>query len=52
MDRYQSALLMPAWLIRDAANNFDFLRWPDLYGLAELAQVTSAGELAAAAAQL
>lgn len=40
VDRYQSALLMPEWLIRDAAGSFDFLRWPDLYRLAELAQVT------------
>jgi hypothetical protein len=40
VDRYQSALLMPAWLIRDAAEKFDLLRWPDLYRLAELAQVT------------
>src|SRR5262245_26425701 len=40
VDRYQSALLMPAWLIRNAAESFDFLRWPDLYRLAELAQVT------------
>ncbi len=40
VDRYQSALLMPAWLIRDAAERFDILRWTDLYRLAELAQVT------------
>jgi hypothetical protein len=40
VDRYQSALLMPEWLIRDAAPQFDFQRWPDLYRLAELAQVT------------
>jgi hypothetical protein len=40
VDRYQSALLMPAWLIRDAADHFDLLRWPDLYRLAELAHVT------------
>jgi hypothetical protein len=40
VDRYQSALLMPEWLIRDAAQSFDLLRWPDLYRLAELAQVT------------
>jgi hypothetical protein len=39
VDRYQSALLMPSWLIRDAAEWFDFLRWSDLYRLAELAQV-------------
>ena len=40
VDRYQSALLMPAWLVRDAAETFDLLRWADLYRLAELAQVT------------
>ena len=40
VDRYQSALLMPEWLVRDAAERFDLLRWPDLYRLAELAQVT------------
>lgn len=40
VDRYQSALLMPEWLIRDAAQTFDFQRWHDLYRLAELAQVT------------
>ena len=40
VDRYQSALLMPAWLVQDAAETFDFLRWADLYRLAELAQVT------------
>ncbi len=40
VDRYQSALLMPAWLIRDATERFDLQRWPDLYRLSELAQVT------------
>lgn len=40
VDRYQSALLMPDWLIRDASEQFEFLRWPDLYRLAELAKVT------------
>lgn len=40
VDRYQSALLMPAWLVRDAASQFDFQWWPDLYRLAEHAQVT------------
>jgi hypothetical protein len=39
VDRYQSALLMPAWLIREAEGRFDFLKWPDLYRLAEDAQV-------------
>jgi hypothetical protein len=39
VDRYQSALLMPAWLIREAEGRFDFLKWRDLYRLAEEAQV-------------
>ena len=39
VDRYQSALLMPKWLIQDAAARFDFTKWPDLYRLAEEAQV-------------
>lgn len=39
VDRYQSALLMPKWLIQDAGQRYDFLRWRDLYRLAEEAQV-------------
>jgi len=39
VDRYQSALLMPKWLIEDAADRFDFTKWPELYRLAEEAQV-------------
>jgi hypothetical protein len=39
VDRYQSALLMPAWLIRDADQRYDLTRWPELYRLAEEAQV-------------
>lgn len=39
VDRYQSALLMPAWLMKDAEGQFDFMKWPDLYRLAEEAQV-------------
>ncbi|MDB4777819.1 hypothetical protein OAG68_00010 [bacterium] len=39
VDRYQSALLMPKWLIEEASTKFDFLKWPDLYRLAELAEV-------------
>jgi hypothetical protein len=39
VDRYQSALLMPAWLIREAEGRFDFTKWRDLYRLAEEAQV-------------
>lgn len=40
VDRYQSSLLMPSWLIREAVQNLDVTYWPDLYELAELAQVT------------
>jgi hypothetical protein len=39
VDRYQSALLMPAWLIREAQGRYDLMRWPDLFRLAEEAQV-------------
>lgn len=39
VDRYQSALLMPEWLIREAQQRYDFTHWPDLYTLAEEAQV-------------
>ncbi len=39
VDRYQSALLMPEWLIKEAQDRFDFLDWRDLYRLAEEAQV-------------
>ena len=39
VDRYQSALLMPKWLIEEASTKYDFLKWPDLYRLAELAEV-------------
>ncbi len=39
VDRYQSALLMPTWLIRDAQARFDLLNWRDLYRMAEEAQV-------------
>lgn len=40
VDRYQSALLMPEWLMRDAARQTDLTNWPALYRLAEQAQVT------------
>lgn len=40
VDRYQSALLLPAWLIRDAAQRYDFTKWPDLYRLADEAKVS------------
>jgi hypothetical protein len=39
VDRYQSALLMPAWLMREADHRYDLTRWPELYRLAEEAQV-------------
>ena len=39
VDRYQSALLMPKWLIQDAADRYDFTKWPELYRLAEEAGV-------------
>jgi hypothetical protein len=40
VDRYQSALLMPAWLIREAQGRYDFTRWDGLYALKEEAQVS------------
>jgi len=39
VDRYQSALLMPKWLIQEAEQRYDFTNWPGLYRLAEEAQV-------------
>ena len=39
VDRYQSAILMPKWLIQEAGQRYDFLKWRDLYRLAEEAQV-------------
>ena len=39
VDRYQSALLMPAWLIREAQGRYDFMAWHDLFRLAGEAQV-------------
>lgn len=40
VDRYQSALLMPKWLIIEADKTYDFTEWSDLYALAEKAEVT------------
>lgn len=40
VDRYQSALLMPEWLVREAAEELDLTSWPVLYELASMAQVT------------
>lgn len=39
VDRYQSCLLMPRWVMEDAAKRFDLRSWPSLYRLAEEAQV-------------
>jgi hypothetical protein len=39
VDRYQSALLMPAWLLQEAATRYDLTVWTQLYRLAEVAQV-------------
>lgn len=39
VDRYQSSLLMPDWLMREAAERIDVTEWPSLYRLAEEAQV-------------
>jgi hypothetical protein len=39
VDRYQSAFLMPKWLLEQAAQQYDLTRWRDLYALAEVAQV-------------
>lgn len=40
VDRYQSCLLMPRWLLEDAAKRYDLRSWPSLYRLAEEAQVS------------
>jgi len=40
VDRYQSALLMPAWLLKEAAERLDLTKWKDLYRFAEEAQVS------------
>ena len=39
VDRYQSAFLMPKWLLEEAAGRYDLTRWRDLYALAGDAQV-------------
>lgn len=39
VDRYQSSLLMPDWLMREAEQRFDLTKWPELYRLADEAQV-------------
>lgn len=40
VDRYQSALLMPKWLMQEAEQRYDFTKWPQLYRLAEVAEVS------------
>jgi hypothetical protein len=40
VDRYQSAVLMPLWLMREAEQRFDVTKWQHLYRLAEEAEVT------------
>ena len=40
VDRYQSSLLMPAWLIRREVESVDLTQWRNLYELAEKAEVT------------
>jgi hypothetical protein len=40
VDRYQSSLLMPDWLIRAAVETIDVTSWPALYELADNTQVT------------
>jgi hypothetical protein len=39
MDRYQSAILMPKWLLEEATKHRDLTRWPNLYDIANEAQV-------------
>ena len=39
VDRYQSALLMPKWLMLEATERHDLTSWPALYRLAEAAEV-------------
>jgi hypothetical protein len=39
VDRYQSAMLMPEWLMREAQQRYDFTQWRDLYSFAEEAKV-------------
>lgn len=40
VERYQSSLLMPDWLIREAVRDIDVTHWPALYDLAAAARVT------------
>jgi hypothetical protein len=40
VDRYQSALLMPKWLMMEVEQRYDLTKWPQLYRLADEAQVS------------
>ncbi len=40
VDRYQSSMLMPEYLIRQAERRYDFTKWADLYRLRDEAQVS------------
>jgi hypothetical protein len=40
VDRYQSTLLMPKWLMQDAEQRYDLTKWPQLYLLAKEAEVS------------
>jgi hypothetical protein len=40
VDRYQSALLMPAWLMKEAAKKYDLANWKELYRFCDEAQVS------------
>jgi hypothetical protein len=39
VDRYQSALLLPKWLMQEAQTRHNFTSWPSLYALADEAKV-------------
>lgn len=39
VDRYQSAFLLPKWLLQEAAQRYDLMCWQDLYRLKDEAQV-------------
>jgi len=39
VDRYQSAFMMPKWLLEEAAQRYDLTQWRDLYALAKEAEV-------------
>lgn len=39
VDRYQSAFLMPKWLLEEAVQRYNLTQWHDLYALAKEAEV-------------